>query len=95
MPTDYFLIAGNYCFFRSSQSTYENSTVTFNVKGKKDTFKISLAPIVLWNDAEYVLTVLNDITILKEIDQFKTDFFATASHEYRTINFYFDGCRDY
>jgi two-component system, NtrC family, sensor histidine kinase KinB len=83
-PQIFSLLEETLAFSRPPNLTYENSTVVFHTKGKKKFFKVSMVPLNTLNETKFVLTTLTDITMLKEIEQFRTDFFATASHEYRT-----------
>lgn len=70
---------------RPPRLTFENSTIILEVKGRKCFYKISMVPLVTFEgELKNVLTVMADITMLKEIEQLKTDFMATVSHEFRT-----------
>ncbi|MEW5920474.1 MAG: ATP-binding protein [Bacillota bacterium] len=72
-------------FGRTPKLTYENSIITLQRKGRKRYHKISVTPIfTAKGEVESVVTSMVDVTILKEIEQMKTDFFTTASHEFRT-----------
>ncbi len=70
---------------RPPQLTYENSTLMLDVNGRKRFFKLSIIPVITFqNELELVITTMAEVTVLKEIEQLKTDFIATASHEFRT-----------
>ena len=63
----------------------ESSLIPISVEGKDRTYRLRATPI---KDEEGVLlgsvTVLEDITHLKELDQMKSEFIGVASHELRT-----------
>lgn len=72
-------------FNRAPKLTYENSIISLQGKGRNKYYKFSLAPVFKANgELEFIVTTIIDVTMLKELEKMKTDFFATASHEFRT-----------
>ncbi len=72
-------------FLRTPSLNHENSLIELNVTGKKKYYKVSMNLFEAQPLREKALLfTLTDITVSKEIEQHKTDFFATASHEFRT-----------
>lgn len=72
-------------FTRIPTLNHENSIIDLTIKDKKKYYKISMNLFELpASKSKALLFTLTDITILKEIEQHKTDFFDAASHEFRT-----------
>lgn len=72
-------------FSRTPSLNHENSVIELRIRGKKKYYKVSMNLFnVLVPEDKALLFTLTDITVIKEIEQHKTDFFAAASHEFRT-----------
>jgi len=72
-------------FARVPALNHENSVIELNIRGKRKYYKVSMKLFELQDPkSKTLLFTLTDITIIKEMEQHKTDFFAVASHEFRT-----------
>lgn len=62
----------------------EKEVVDFEVDGQQKSFRLMVKPVQAKKKVELVVTLMDDITRLKEVDRLKTEFVHTVSHEFRT-----------
>jgi len=62
----------------------EKEVVTLNVNGQEKKFRLMVKPVFGQDEVELVVTLLDDITRLKEVDEMKSEFVHTVSHEFRS-----------
>lgn len=67
------------------KSTNPQEVITLPYQNKEHYYRLMVTPV--WdkeNHVSRVITFLDDITHLKEVDDLKSDFVSTVSHEFRT-----------
>ena len=72
-------------YLRQPNLTHDSSIISFDGNGRNKYYKVALNPVFSTSEQiDFIITTLTDVTILKEIEQLKVEYFATASHEFRT-----------
>ncbi|MGM0381312.1 MAG: ATP-binding protein [bacterium] len=62
----------------------KKEVVDLEVNGQKKSFRLMVKPVSGKDQIELVVTLLDDITRLKEVDRMKSEFVHTVSHEFRS-----------
>lgn len=70
---------------KAKKDDNQEDVIALKIKDKDLYYKVTCAPICgKDNDVIGTVTVLQDITHLKEVEKLKSDFVSTVSHEFRT-----------
>lgn len=72
-------------YLRPPNLSHDSSIISLNTNGWPKYYKIAINPVFTSEEQiDFIITTLTDVTVLKEIEQLKVEYFATASHEFRS-----------